>query len=61
MSEYKGKTKADLEKTLSEKREALYSFRTGIAAGKVKNVKEGKNIRKDIARIHTEIHASARA
>ena len=57
MSEYKGKSKADLEKTLVEKREALYAFRTGIAAGKVKNVKEGKNIRKDIARIHTELHA----
>lgn len=57
MSEFKGKTKADLEKTLAEKREALYAFRTGVLAGKVKNVKEGKVIRKDIARIHTELHA----
>ena len=57
MSEYKGKPKADLEKALTEKREALYAFRTGVAAGKVKNVKEGKNVRKDIARILTALHA----
>ena len=57
MSEFKGKSKADLEKTLADKREALYAFRTGMLQGKVKNVKDGKNIRKDIARIHTELHA----
>lgn len=53
---YTGKNKADLVKTLSEKREALRLFRFGEAGSKTKNVKEGSKLRKEIARIMTEIN-----
>ncbi len=55
MKELTNKTIKDLLKMLGEKKEALQAFRFGGAGSKVKNVKEGKNIRKDIARIMTAI------
>ncbi|MCX6715832.1 MAG: 50S ribosomal protein L29 [Candidatus Taylorbacteria bacterium] len=51
------KTPADLAKLLSEKREALRVFRFGAAGAKTKNVREGRVIRKDIARIMTSLNA----
>lgn len=51
------KTKVELENTLTEKREALRKFRFGISGSKIKNTKEGKNLRKEIARILTVISA----
>lgn len=54
MSEYKDKNEKELEKILSDKRTALRNFRFGVAGSKVRNVKEGKNVKKDIARIMTE-------
>ena len=53
--DFSNKTEADLQKMLSEKREALRVFRFGAAGAKTKNVKEGSAIRKDIARIMTVI------
>jgi ribosomal protein L29 len=50
------KTTADLSKMLTDKREALRVFRFGAAGAKTKNVKEGRIIRKDIARILTVIN-----
>lgn len=50
------KTKADLEKILSEKREALRQFRFAGAGSKSKNVREGRTIRKNIAQILTAIN-----
>jgi len=52
----KTKTVPDLHKLLSEKREALRLFRFGGAGAKTKNVKEGKALRKDIARIMTAVN-----
>lgn len=49
----KTKPLADLKKNLAEYREKLWSLRTDLAAGKVKNVKEIKDIKKTIARILT--------
>jgi len=57
MSEFKSKKIEDLSKLLSEKREALRMFRFGLSGSKVKNLKEGKGLRHDIARILTEISA----
>lgn len=54
--ELKGKNKENLLKLLAEKREAAHAFRFGIAGSKVRNMKEGKNLRKDIARILTELN-----
>ena len=55
--ELKKNENAELAKLLSEKRKALRLFRFGIAGSKAKNVKEGRNLKKEIARILTEINA----
>lgn len=46
----------DLQKELSEKRESVRTFRFGIAGSKVRNVKEGRDTKKQIARILTELN-----
>lgn len=55
------KTPADLAKMVADKRESLRLFRFGTAGAKAKNVKEGRAIRKDIARILTAISAQKKA
>lgn len=55
MKEYKDKTPKDLMKLISEKREAIRNFRFGSTGSKTKNVKLGRTLRKDIARIMTEL------
>jgi ribosomal protein L29 len=52
---FNSQTKEELKKLLVEKRKALHDFRFAFAGGKVKNVKEGKAARKDIARVLTAI------
>lgn len=54
MRELKEKSNVDLQKMLTEKRKALRVFRFSVARSKIKNIKEGKNLKKDIARILTE-------
>lgn len=61
MNEFKGKNKDELKKMLAEKRKNLHDFRFAFAGGKVKNVKEGKVARKDIARILTVISLQDKA
>jgi len=53
----KTKKDADLIKELKQKREMLRKFRFGASGSKVKDVKAGKNLKKDIARILTETKA----
>lgn len=55
MTDFKNKNEKDLRKMLNEKREALRSFRFGIAGSKGRDVKEGRNTRREIARILTEL------
>jgi ribosomal protein L29 len=45
----------ELQKTLAEKREALRAFRFGAAGSRSRNVREGRELRKDIAKILTEL------
>ncbi len=52
---FKDKTDKDLAKLLTEKKDALSGFRFGISGSKTKNIMDGKNIKKEIARILTEI------
>jgi len=52
-TDFKTKSEDELKKLLTEKREALSKFRFGISGSRTKNVKEGKNTRRDIARILT--------
>lgn len=53
MQEFKNKTETDLNKILTEKREAVRKFRFDVAGSKIKNVREARTLRKDIARILT--------
>lgn len=54
-NELNKKSKTDLIKELGEKRLSLRDIRFGTAGSKSKNVKEQKNIKKEIARIKTAI------
>ena len=56
MSVFKDKNEKDLANELKDKREALRTFRFGVSGSKVKNTKEGNLLRKDIARILTELN-----
>ncbi len=61
MKDIKGKSEKELLKLLDEKREALRVFRTSMSGGKAKNVRESRTLRKDVARILTELSALAKA
>ena len=54
--EIKTKSDQDLMKDLNEKREGLRDMRFNIAGSKIKNVKEQKGRKKEIARILTELN-----
>ncbi len=45
----------DLKKSIADKRASLRVFRFGGAGSRTRNVREGRGLRKDIARILTEI------
>jgi len=51
--ELRQKTKSELEKLLQDNQERLRSLRFDLVSGKVKNVREIRKIKKDIARINT--------
>lgn len=51
--ELRKKTKEELEKLLAEKREKRAKLRFDLKTGKVKNIREIREIKKDIARILT--------
>jgi len=53
ISEIKQKSKNELKKVLQERREKLRQLRFDLAAGKVKNIREIRSTKKDIARILT--------
>lgn len=55
MSEYKNKTEKEIAQLLSDKREALRKYRFSISGSKTRNVREGRNTRKEIARLMTEL------
>lgn len=52
-SELRQKSQSELQKLLADNRERLRQLRFDLAAGKVKNVREIRMIKKDIARILT--------
>jgi ribosomal protein L29 len=53
----KKKNKTDLGKLLIDKKKALQNFRFNISGSKTRNVKEGKALRKEIARILAEVNS----
>ncbi|MDP2648448.1 MAG: 50S ribosomal protein L29 [bacterium] len=56
-SEFSKKGIGELRKLIADKRESLRSFRFGGAGSRTRNTREGRMLRKDIARILTEIKA----
>ncbi len=55
LAELRQKSKGELEKLLLDFRERLRQLRFDLASGKVKNVREIRHLKKDIARILTLI------
>ena len=55
---FANKTEKELQVLLSEKQLALRAFRFNVAGSNVRNVKEGRTLRKDIARIQTIFSAN---
>lgn len=51
------KSDKELSKDLADKAEALRVFRFGISGSKVKNMREGRTIKRTIAQIQTIISA----
>lgn len=58
MKEFKDKSKAELTKLVLDKKTALRAFRFGIAGSKIRNVKEGRGLKKDVARILTAMNST---
>lgn len=60
LQEYKTKPIADLTKELAELREKMISLKLDVSTGKVKNLKEFRNVKKSIAQLETIISARAK-
>jgi len=61
IAEIKRKPGQELQKNLMELREKLRQLRFDLAAGKVKNIREIRMIKKDIARILTVLNLNKHA
>lgn len=55
MTDFHKKSDKDLHKLLRDKREALREFRFGSAGSRTRNVRQGRNMRKEVAQILTEL------
>ena len=58
IQEINKKSNSELQKMLAEKREKLRQLRFNLAAGKVKNIREIRETKKDIAKILTCLRKS---
>ena len=56
--EIKQKPVSELQKQLKDLRDKLWQLKVDLAAGKVKNVREVRFVKKDIARIITTINSN---
>ena len=57
-SEIKKKDEPELRKLLVQDRESLRKFRFEVAGSRTRNVKEGRSLRRNIARILTALKSS---
>jgi ribosomal protein L29 len=55
MADITKKTIEDLHKDIAQMRESLRAFRFGGAGSRTRNVREGRTLRRDIARMMTEL------
>ncbi|MDO8584615.1 MAG: 50S ribosomal protein L29 [bacterium] len=61
IQEMKRKPKPELEKLLVEFRDRLWTLKNDLENGKVKNVREVREIKKNIARVETFLKLSVTA
>ena len=54
MADIKKQSIEDLKKAIADKREALRNFRFGEAGSRLRNVREGRTLRREIAQLLTE-------
>lgn len=59
-SELRQKSKLELQKLLLDSQEKLRKLKFNLASGKVKNVREIRGLKKDIARILTILHETSK-
>lgn len=57
MSDIKKLGTEEILKEVLAKREALRQFRFGGAGGRARNVREGRTLRRDVARMLTEVRS----
>ncbi len=57
MADFKKHTIEDLQKEIADKSEALRKFRFGEAGSRTRDVRQGRTLRRDIARMETELSA----
>lgn len=57
MADFKKYSIEDLHKEIRDKRESLRSIRFGASGSRSRNTREGRTLRKDIARLLTEVNA----
>lgn len=57
MADFKEQGTEELEKVVIDKREALRVFRFEGAGSRRRNVREGRNLRREIAQILTELRS----
>ena len=57
MSTFTTQSTEELQKLIADKRESLRVFRFGGAGSRTRNVREGRTVRKDIARLLTELNS----
>ncbi len=57
MADFKKHSVEDLHKEIAKMRESLRTFRFGSAGSRSRNTREGRGLRKDIARLLTEVNA----
>lgn len=55
MNEFEKQSVEELQKLVADKREVLRSFRFEGAGTRARDTREGRNVRKEIARILTEL------
>lgn len=57
MNDFSKQDVAELQKLVADKREGLRTFRFGGAGSRTRNVREGRTLRREIARILTELRS----
>ncbi len=57
MADLKKKSNTELEKMLADSREQLRKFRFSMSGAKTRNVKEGRDLKREIAQVLTELNA----